>query len=105
MVLDKNDLKEIEKIVKKSEVYLDDKIEFTVAASEQRLEARLDAKIDKKLGNLRDDIVTTLSDKIDKEVDSLAEMNREFLDKMDDHSSKIKNHEIRIKRLEIKAMK
>lgn len=113
--MEKSDLKEIKKIVTdvvdtriaKSEAYLEDRIEYSIAQSEDRLEKKigglgdridgLDAKID--------DVEKRLSKKIEDEVDSLVEINRAAIARLDRHSDKLDNHEVRIKKLEVKAAK
>lgn len=113
MALDKNDLKEIKKIVKeevntsisKTEAYLEDKIEYSISQSEERFEKRFD-KTDQKLDQVITD-VRLLNEKIDNEVDSLAEFNRTAIDnfnKTEAHDKIIKNHQIRIKKLESKVV-
>ena len=84
MSLTEKDLRAIKDIVdfsiEKSEIRMDEKLE--------KLEENIDRKIDKKL-------VEVIA-KIDREVSDIAEMNREFLVKLD-------NHENRIGRLELQT--
>lgn len=82
MSLTDKDLDKIKEIVK-------DTVEFAIEKSEIRMESKLASK--KDLQETEDRIVT----RINREVSDIAEMNRAFLAKLD-------NHETRIEKLETK---
>ena len=114
MALNKNDLKEIEKIVKKTEIYLEDKIEFSISQSENRLEKRIDG-LEDRIGGVENGMkslesnlsrqITDFRKEMNKEIDSLSDMHQLAFKKIDKNAYAIKNHDIRIKRLEVKAVK
>ncbi|MFA4995751.1 MAG: hypothetical protein WC536_01260 [Patescibacteria group bacterium] len=115
MALDREDLKEIKKIV-------DGSINFAVERSETKMSARIDSAIEKSetkmsdkiefliekseirmkkeiVGAVRESeekIVGKLSDKIDREVSDLAEMNVGHLDRFDNHEHRIVKIEKRL---------
>ena len=132
MSLDKGDLKEIKKIVDtsvtkivdgrvtkivddrvtkivdgrilKSEAYLEDKIDFSISQSEQRFEKKID-EVEKKIDEVKDEI-GNFRQEVSDNIDSLSDFNRmaiEKFNKVDNNSKAIKNHEVRIKRLEVKT--
>ena len=122
-MLEKNDLKEIAKIVKSSETRLEGKIKDTETRLEGKIkntQTRLEEKLKKTEAYLEDKIEFTvmqseqrLESKIDKidvrltrvesEVIDVADNNREFLDELSKNLEKTDNHEIRIVKLEKKA--
>lgn len=70
MTLTKKDLESIKDIV-----------EFSITASERRMEGVIEEKIT--------DAKEELKDYIDKQTDDLAEINREFLVHLDNHEKRI----------------
>lgn len=90
MALDKQDLKEIKKIledtIEKSEATMSDRIEFSIEKSEMRMEARIKESEERIIG------------RINREVSDLAENDLRIMQKLD----KIDNHEKRIIKIEKK---
>lgn len=74
MALEKSDLKEIEKIVK---------------ATEKRLEFKIDQKVDQS----KKEIISVLS----REINDIAEINREFINRIDNHETRIVKLENKLK--------
>ena len=81
MSLTEKDLRAIKDIVdfsiEKSEIRMDVKMDRRFAEFEERI----DKKIDKK--------IVEVVERIDREVTDIAEMNREFLGKLDNHENRI----------------
>jgi Mg2+ and Co2+ transporter CorA len=100
MALEKQDLIEIKKIVndvvsvaiEKSETKMSDKIEFAIEKSEMRMKKEIVGAVIES----EEKIVEKLSDKIDREVADLSEINHQILSKID----KIDDHEKRIIKIE-----
>jgi len=91
MALDKNDLKEIQKIVveavdvrvTKTETYLKDYVEFAIEKSERRTEVRFD-KIEGRLENIA------------KELSDMIETDQKFLEVLGNHEQRIGRVETRL---------
>lgn len=102
-MLDERDLKSIKVVVKdivgesiksNNEKMLEeikDLIEFSAEKSEQRMEVMMDEKV----GKIADEFLD-FRNEMHREITDIAEMNREFLGKID-------NHEKRIGTLELKT--
>jgi len=90
MALDKQDLKEIKKIlddtIEKSEATMSDKIEYSTEKSEMGIEARIKESEER------------IIERINQEVSDLAENDLRIMQKLD----KIDNHEKRIVKIEKK---
>lgn len=92
MALTDKDLKSIKVVVKeivddsieKNNEHIKDMVEFAIDKSEIKMTAKIEES------------KTEILDILGREISDLAEMNREFLDKFD-------NHEHRIKKLELKT--
>jgi IMP dehydrogenase/GMP reductase len=85
MALTQKDLEKIQEIVK-------DTVDFAITGSEGRLENIIEEKIGDAKKELKKDIAETkeeLKNYIDKQTDDLAEINRAFIAKIDDHENRI----------------
>jgi len=71
-----------------------DLIDFRAEQTEQKLETRLGARID-SLENKMD----RGFQKVDREIDDLIEMNREFINKFDNHEKRIVKLEVKVKNI------
>lgn len=95
MSLTKTDLKEIQKIVdgsvKKTESYLEDRIDYLIEKSEMRTEGKIN-KLEGRIDTLEEKMDRKF-DEVTKELHDIVETNKLFLEKLS-------NHEVRITKLE-----
>ena len=78
MLLEKNDLKEIKKIVDASEQRLNKKID-SVDQKVDSVDKKVDS-VDKKVDSVKNEIITVIS----REVNDLADINRAVINKMEE---------------------
>lgn len=105
MALDRQDLKEIKKIIdgaiEKSEVKMSDKIAMSIEKSEFKMSDKIEFLIEKSELRLEAKIVESekrITANISREVSDLTGVNQEIIEKTD----KIDNHEKRIIHIETK---
>lgn len=99
MSLAEKDLKSIAGLIheeiESNNANIQDIIDFAIEKSEIKMESNMEAMMDGKIGKLANDL-SDFRDEMHREISDIAETNRAFLAKMD-------NHENRIEKLEIKT--
>lgn len=99
MALTKGDLTEIKKIVdnsaKRTEIYLEDRMDFLIEKSEQRTEVKTRKIVNEVVNEVVGEAEDRILKRLDREIDDTSENGRENIARID-------NHEKRIVRLEKK---